>query len=713
MLFCGIIELLVGELPHLAASIQISLLLLFMSYVIEPMGIKSFLDDNTIKYPRFQRKAVWKKKQNFELCISVFQEYPIGVVILNKQQKITWLLDGRQRRTALAQMRENPVELYDWARTYIKFGRKAEPKEVAEAYWDVIDKYLEQDATADQEEEEEIPEEIEEEIADDDDDDLPLGEREEKSFNPRNQRMGLETLLDSILMVHPVTNKGSHWEQLFDYTKYFSKLRYAPQKNAGKVDPVLLRRFILDLSSALDQEYEEGWGAEQFIEYYEEQFDLQSEKLGKKFEQIVVSQWNDIKGSIETIKSVEKTFSDMRIGVVRLTNVSDLDAQNIFSRVNQGGTQLKAEELLSAKPYWNKAVEAVDQRTRTLIQDFYKKMSIPLPEGVVRWDLAATLVDRIEDHALFFAPTENGNTGDDIRMERIAMGFKILSAIYTKGISNKHVISLEKCENVEWEDGLQNLLVELNTVIDLVRDDDFFSYINAYQLPLSKLLGNAPAMEFIAIMLENWRELERPRTGKKVKVLQRNARALFDRLVFEYAVRAWRGSSDSKLAKDVDEWQQRVEAISGDDWRKLITESCYGMYNGQAVGYTNLRPILIYSLALKGICHHDANCSFDVDHIIPQSAFDANPGVKPELKDCLANLCILPRKENMKKRDKLLQTLKEEPWLGDQVEKFTGIPRGDFDQFSSVPAINALIDRRKPYFIEIFTELRNKILVAR
>ena len=69
-----------------------------MSYVIEPMGIKSFLDDNTIKYPRFQRKAVWKKKQNFELCISVFQEYPIGVVILNKQQKISWLLDGRQRR---------------------------------------------------------------------------------------------------------------------------------------------------------------------------------------------------------------------------------------------------------------------------------------------------------------------------------------------------------------------------------------------------------------------------------------------------------------------------------------------------------------------------------------------------------------------------------------------------------------------------------------
>lgn len=684
-----------------------------MSYVIEPMGIKSFLDDNTIKYPRFQRKAVWKKKQNFELCISVFQEYPIGVVILNKQQKNSWLLDGRQRRTALAQMRDNPVELYDWARSYIKFGRRDDPKLVTEAYWEVIDKYLEQDSLGEEESD------IESEAEDDTEDvyaegerALEAGEREENSFNPKNQRLGLKTLLDSILMVHPVSSKGSHWEELFDYTDYFSKLRYAPQKNAGKVDPVLLRKFILELSAALEQEYDDGWGEEQFIEYYKDQFDLKSEKLGAKFEKLILSQWHEIKLSIETIKSVEKTFSDMRIGVVRLTNVSGLDAQNIFSRVNQGGTQLKAEELLSAKPYWNKTVEAVDHQTKELVRDFYKKMSIPTPDDIVRWDLAATFVDRIEDNALLFPLNEEGKTGNDIRMERIAMGFKILSAIYLKGISNKRVTSLETSEAIDWTDGLQNLLAELNTVIDLIRDDDFFKYLNAYQIPFSKLLGNAPAMEFITIILQNWRDLDKPRSGQRLKMLQRNARALFDRLAFEYAVRAWRGSSDSKLAKDVEDWKQRVEPISAEDWKKLITESCSGMYNGQVVSYANLRPILIYSLALKGICHHDANCSFDVDHIIPQSAFEANPNIKPELKDGLANLCILPRKENMKKRDKLLQTLKEEPWLGDQVEKFTGIPRDEFDQFSTVTAVDALIDRRKPYFIEIFTELRNKILVA-
>lgn len=687
-----------------------------MSYVIEPMGIKSFLDDNTIKYPRFQRKAVWKKKQNFELCISVFQEYPIGVVILNKQQKISWLLDGRQRRTALAQMRDNPVELYDWARTYIKFGRKDDPKRVAEAYWDVIDKYLEQDAANEDTDDNEIEAEEDDENGVYDvevNDEAPeASDKEENSFNPKNQRLGLKTLLDSILMVHPVSSKGSHWEELFDYTDYFSKLRYAPQKNAGKVDPVQLRKFVLELSTTLDQEYDEGWGEEQFIDYYKEQFDLKSEKHGAKFEKVVFSQWHEIKLSIETIKSVEKTFSDMRIGVVRLTNVSGLDAQNIFSRVNQGGTQLKAEELLSAKPYWNKPVESIDHQTKVLVQEFYRKMNIPVPEGIVRWDLAATLVDKIQDNALFFPLNEAGKAGNDIRMERIAMGFKILSAIYTKGISNKHVTNLENCEAVEWNDGLQNLLSELNTVIDIIRDDDFFRYVNAYQIPFSKLLGNAPAMEFIAIILENWRDLGKPRTGQKVKILQRNARALFDRLAFEYAVRAWRGSSDSKLAKDVDDWKQRVEAISGEDWKKFITESCSGMYNGQPVGYANLRPILIYAMALKGINYHDARCIFDVDHIIPQSAFEGNLSAKPELKDCLANLCILPRRENMKKRDKLLQTLKEEAWLGDQIEKFTGIQRDEFEKYSSISDIEALIEKRRPYFIEIFSELRGKILIA-
>ena len=94
-----------------------------MSYIIEPISILSFVTDPNIKLPRFQRKATWVKEQNFELAISIFQDYPVGVVIVNKEKDESWLLDGRQRRFALIQMRENPVILYNWAKKYI--GMKA------------------------------------------------------------------------------------------------------------------------------------------------------------------------------------------------------------------------------------------------------------------------------------------------------------------------------------------------------------------------------------------------------------------------------------------------------------------------------------------------------------------------------------------------------------------------------------------------------------
>lgn len=92
-----------------------------MSYNIETRQVSEFVKDNKIKLPRFQRKSTWDAKQNFELAISIFQEYPVGVVIINNEGDTSWLLDGRQRRNALMELRANPNSVYDWARSYIRF----------------------------------------------------------------------------------------------------------------------------------------------------------------------------------------------------------------------------------------------------------------------------------------------------------------------------------------------------------------------------------------------------------------------------------------------------------------------------------------------------------------------------------------------------------------------------------------------------------------
>lgn len=87
-----------------------------MSYSIETRTVTEFVTDNTIRLPRFQRKSTWKPDQNFELAISMFKGYPLGVIVINDERGTSWLLDGRQRRNALKELRNNPDTVYDAAK---------------------------------------------------------------------------------------------------------------------------------------------------------------------------------------------------------------------------------------------------------------------------------------------------------------------------------------------------------------------------------------------------------------------------------------------------------------------------------------------------------------------------------------------------------------------------------------------------------------------
>ena len=205
-----------------------------MSYTIEPMSVKQFVTDSQMKLPRFQRRAVWSDKQNFELCISIFQDYPVGVVIINKEIDSSWLLDGRQRRSALKEMRSNPTSVYSWARKYINFSTSEDPTSLSEKYWAKVEEYLQKDKS---------------ESSNDTDEDNTSSLDEEiiASFDAEKQRRGLKTLLDIILMVHQMRGTGmSSWQKLFDFTKY-TALSYAPKKENQVVNPVKLREFILSL----------------------------------------------------------------------------------------------------------------------------------------------------------------------------------------------------------------------------------------------------------------------------------------------------------------------------------------------------------------------------------------------------------------------------------------------------------------------------------
>lgn len=676
-----------------------------MSYNIEPMELISFVEDNKLKLPRFQRKTTWDKKQNFELAISVFQDYPVGVVIINREQKSSWLLDGRQRRTALSIMRENPVELYEWAKSYLGFSKTADELEVTKRYWDKVERYLLTEESTDKKTDtnDEGTYEDNEDAAD------YSSNANQDSFDSHKQRAGLKILLGLILMIHQNKPSGSKWEKLFDFKDCFQLLRYAPQKNNSKIDPRLLRRFLVDLISDCDKDNDGNLTQDFFVDYYNQNCFITNEQ---KFKKGVEQHWDEIVKCLDVIDKSEKVFKDARIGVIWLTNASPLDAQNIFSRINKGGTPLKAEELLSAKPYWNKIVNVSNSSIIDKVKEMYRKLGVPLPEAIVRWDIAATLISRIKDENLIFDSYEDAKRKNEISMDEVALGFKVLSSIYVQGMSSIHVNELEQKEDrIKWDTDIDNLIEELNTVCHILLDDNFFKYYLSWKKPIAKLLGNAIALEFLTIVWLDWKEKGCPYTvSGATKAIQRNARILFDRHVFEYATRTWRGSGDSKMSNDIKNWKTRLEAVSAADWNNFILQACTGKYNGQITTKKLLNPVLYHYYSIKQISSNiSIGATIDVDHIMPEEKFNGNTMVDQTLKESLINFALLPKKDNIKKGSKALNEITDS-WLKQQITTYEEIEEKDFVVFSDITNIQQLQNHRQALFLEAFDSKRSSIL---
>lgn len=664
-----------------------------MSYIIEPISILSFVTDPSIKLPRFQRKATWVKEQNFELAISIFQDYPVGVVIVNKEKDESWLLDGRQRRSALIQMRENPVVLYDWAKKYIGFKSNEDPSILKEKYWDKVDKYLQKEESGGTEPSEGSYGGEEEHVED--------------SFDSEKQKEGLQTLLDLLLMVHQIKSTKSRWERDFDFTKFFHRIEYANPREENRINPVKLRKFLLDFKEDLKSR---SLSQDSFTEYYLDKFAILDNKESR-FKEEVDHRWDDLVFAIEAITKSEKIFIDARIGLIKLTNVSPLDAQNIFSRINRGGTLLKAEELLSAKPFWNVKVNSSNANLKGIVKTMYERIGVEIPKDIYRWDIAATLLQRIDDRGLLFDSYKDSAERGEVAIDQITLGFKLISSVFQKGMSGKHVNDLEKNTSINWETSIDDLIDDIGKVCEILMKDSFFEFFQSWKKPMGKLMGNAIVLEFITIILEDWKDLGRPTVSSAAfNSFKRHARILFDKLVYEYATKMWRGSGDSKMASDIENWKDRLNPVAQATWLEFIKAACDGKYKGENVTQQILTPVLYYYYVLTERSPINAvNVLFEVDHLYPQDKFKDNDMIDISNKDCLCNLSLLPKKENICKSNKALKEIVD-PWLIQQIAAYADVQQSDFDKFSDLSNINDLKLKRGPLYDKAFKEIRDSKL---
>lgn len=286
-----------------------------------------------------------------------------------------------------------------------------------------------------------------------------------------------------------------------------------------------------------------------------------------------------------------------------------------------------------------------------------------------------------------------------------------VSSIYAQGMSNKQVSELEQDESIKWESDVDELLQQLNTVCSILLADTFFKFYQSWKRPITQLMGNAIVLEFLTIMWLDWKDRGCPSTvSGETKALQKDARILFDKLVFEYATKTWRGSGDSKMSSDIKNWKQRVTPVDSEDWKNFITGACMGNYNGQDTTVKILKPVLYYYYVITSCSPiNQVNVSFDVDHIIPKERFVGNNMIAQTYRDSLINLAFLPTKDNISKKAKALNEITDS-WLKLQISTYTGIKEAEFEQYSDIANISLLYNARSKLFTTAFTANRTTAL---
>ncbi len=686
-----------------------------MAYSIVESSANEFGTRKKIKLPRFQRKQTWKDVDNFKLCISVFKGYPIGVVIVNEVDQTEWLLDGRQRRNAIKTMKENPVAIYNWAKSFIKFKPSDSEEEVRNKFWSKIDIYLQTESEEKNKTENDSEEELEE------DNDIELGE--EASFDSKKQYASLVLLLNLVLLVHSTKNKITRFERMFLFNKTIPaenlKYTYANDKGEYVCDPVKLKRLLTNtLPSEISYEGTAP-SEEEFIDYFKTECRL-DDAQAKAFKKYVQQNWSFYyEKCFKIIQECDQVIDDARVGMIKLINASTLDAQNIFSLVNDGGTKLTSEELLSARPFWNKVVNNNSDEVRDEVKKLYGKLKLDIPEDIYRWDLGATIISRIDTNHLIFPDltidTETKDLNNTKFKARMSLGFKLLSAIYDGGISINNVIALEQRKDINWDTDINKLVTDFNTIIRIVEDTPFFKHLQSWNKSIMELTTNAAAQEFLVVLYKQWISYDKPtkaRTASAQK-LQKDAIVLFDKLIYENCcTKSWRGSSDSKLARDLKNTAAILSPIPEAVWNSAIKELANGTYNGDVVSFETIKPLVYYYCALRQFIprFNASHQRYEIDHIIAQHAItNAGSQIDQKLKDWFINLSPLPKGDNIEKSDKPLNKIDDE-FILEQIKILADLSDEDVERFSNVINIEALKEKRLNLYLEAFTKKRNLLL---
>jgi hypothetical protein len=739
-------------------------------YEIRSEVVSTFIDDPDIALPRFQRNVTWNAKKNFELALSVFGEFPLGTVVVKLEDDealagVKYLLDGRQRYTALASM-TNPESLYFWAKSALGLKGTDGTAEIRNKFKDYLDEYFGRDDVADLDdaasasgdsvahdsgsddsddsEEGAESDEIDEidALATNSNDAVPSGtpgtdagavgaEDAPYSATPVADRHRL--LLRVIELVHStrkIAGLEGHYRtgfnQWFDLHSEAAGLPYVlpiPGSNRVYVDTDELLRWIANQKDRARKAKVKLNEDQEFL-LTRIQAEARTVPSTAKLQERLSDSWDKISERLMMLDEVSTVLGRAKLGYLEVRGTSPREDQKIFHIINSAGSPLTAEEVLSARPTWNVPVTAPGADVIEAQARLYDEWDIERPEEVVRWDIPATLMSRV-DLPLVFG--DLAKRGEEVTKNRLSIGFRLMAGHHLGKLTKDDVATLATpgvttLRTVAW--GGSELTELLHKVHSRLEGEFLFDQWRTWRASLLDSTSRAVAMNFMLLTLEDWISNGKPDSTSSAayKNWRRNAFCLFDRSIFEYAGQRWRGSSDSTIAENLNNARTTrtvFDPVPSGEWRALLLEAIdQGTLNGRS--YTKevaraAKALLRYNYTVRGKSGpFPVNEGVEFDHIIPEAQFRAtnSAAVSPECHN-IANLTPLPATLNNWKSNKRLADLGTDAASTQKKAKLSAyidVPVADFPSVSERAQFSTLRETRRTALVDDFLTDRDGVI---
>lgn len=711
-------------------------------YNVDSRSLKEYIDDDSIRLPRFQRGDTWDNRHRFELALSIFKGYPLGCVILcpqavNDDMAVNWLIDGRQRRTTITAISTEPNLLYDWALSLFKGSKSDALKsqdDFTRAFNAYVRDFIDEDDPADSDD-----------VTDDDESDEAEGNQnssgeaivdstDSSAVADKTGHLGL--LLDFLLFCYTYGSFDSKKSESlrngflssFDFTDSLSssgnekvakdRARY---KEGGYVVK-LIKDYFAECKADYPDEGSDAWkNVDHFIDFVQTRYGFSTADR-QTIKNNALSKWSErqVKAML-MYRQIDDLLKSAKISCITPDQVEPQDQQKIFSLINSNGVPLSAVEVMSAKPAWNKEVHLNNPTIELAIQKLYTDKKIndkSILSTCVRWDMPACLSNEaILPHLKYFFPIayyQKAKKGKDI-----TLGFKLLAGAITGGIKKTDIDKLSNDEKNLNEATYQDFIRSFNEMLIKIEGISYFNVLRSWNISLSSFIGDAPTLDFLLICYRLFKAYGEPKSGTPLgNVFDKNAFIVIDRLIYEYAHSQWRGSGDSRVGRDLLEQQPKLiasshpllDAIPESQWKILIEDIMNkGMIGPSFISFQSMRPLILHYFGIKGkVCQITNDFSCDVDHIIPKAKFKSTP-IADYWRDNIFNLALFPKTKNIQKNDIAPYSISD-PAIKQAIVEYEEIKEEDFKRYvEGADYVNIRADR-KPLILAGFTTDRTALL---